>query len=237
MSNEAVGSHKRRYVPIPLDVPWFPALAVLVAVALYARLPDKFIFGTHARLYGVARWIVPGLEVVLLVALLLIHRHELELRHEVRAGLRRGMALSLIGVINAANLTSVVLLVDFLIKGGKVNGHQLIIASIDIWWTNVIVFALWFWELDRGGPAARARDPDRVADFLFPQMASPELAPAGWTPSFIDYLYLSFTNATAFSPTDTMPLTQWAKILMLIESSVSLLALVMVAARAVNILG
>jgi hypothetical protein len=100
---------------------------------------------------------------------------------------------------------------------------------------NVIVFGLWFWQLDGGGPVARRSEKRRVADFLFPQQTIPELA-ADWQPNFIDYLYVSFTNATAFSPTDTMPLSQWAKILMLVQSAAALLLAVMVAARAVNIL-
>jgi len=122
------------------------------------------------------------------------------------------------------------------VTGHKVNGHELIIAAIHIWCTNVIAFALWFWQLDSGGPVARRRRTGVPPDFLFPQQAAPEFAPPNWQPRFLDYLYLSFTNATAFSPTDTMPFTRWAKMLMLAESGASLLLLVMVAARAVNIL-
>jgi hypothetical protein len=220
---------------VPRDIPWLPALAVLVAVVLYARLPDKFIFGTHVTAYGIAHWIVPALEVGLLVALVVVGRTETRAATPSTRYLRP-MTIALIAIISAANLVSVVLLVDYLVKGGRVNGHELLVSAIDIWWTNVIVFALWFWELDGGGPLARLRDPGRARDFLFPQMTEPALAP-GWRPDFVDYLYVAFTNATAFSPTDAMPLTRWAKMLMLVESSVSLLALVMVAARAVNILG
>ena len=103
--------------------------------------------------------------------------------------------------------------------------------------TNVIVFALWFWEGDRGGPAARADADKPHPDFLFPQMQSPELASRDWEPTFLDYFYVAFTNATAFSPTDTMPLSAWAKLLMLTESVISLVTVLLVVARAVNVIG
>jgi hypothetical protein len=107
---------------------------------------------------------------------------------------------------------------------------------VQIWLTNVIVFGLWYWDLDRGGPIERRRIHHRQPDFLFPQMVTPGAAPEPWCPHFVDYLYVSFTNATAFSPTDTMPLTAWAKLLMMVQSLASLLTVVLVAARAVNIL-
>ena len=109
-------------------------------------------------------------------------------------------------------------------------------TAIQIWLTNVIVFGLWYWELDRGGPGARCRENHREPDFLFPQMSTPAAAPPSWAPRFLDYLYVAFTNATAFSPTDTLPLTAWAKVLMAIQSLASLLTVALVAARAVNIL-
>ena len=124
-----------------------------------------------------------------------------------------------------------------LLNGGKENGHQLILSGIVLWCTNVLLFGLWYWEIDRGGPPARAKgEPDR-ADFLFPQMTDPKWAPANWMPKLIDYLYVSLTNATAFSPTDTMPLTPTAKWLMSAQSLVSLVTIGLVVARAVNILG
>jgi hypothetical protein len=106
-----------------------------------------------------------------------------------------------------------------------------------LWVTNVLLFGLWYWELDRGGPVARAMNPGAKPDFLFPQMTlPPEHAPRNWMPGLIDYLYVSFTNATAFSPTDTMPLTQIAKLLMSIQALAALLTIGLVVARAVNIL-
>jgi hypothetical protein len=122
------------------------------------------------------------------------------------------------------------------LKGGKAGGHPLILAGIVLWVTNVLLFGLWYWELDRGGPIARQLDPDALPDFLFPQMTEPRLAPEGWRPIFVDYLYTSFTNATAFSPTDTMPLTPIAKVLMTVQSAAALVTVALVLARAVNIL-
>jgi uncharacterized membrane protein len=101
----------------------------------------------------------------------------------------------------------------------------------------VIVFALWYWELDRGGPAARAAARKVHPDFLFPQMTTPELVDPDWEPEFVDYLFLAFTNATAFSPTDTMPMSRWAKLAMMAQASVSVVVVALVIARAVNILG
>jgi uncharacterized membrane protein len=100
----------------------------------------------------------------------------------------------------------------------------------------VIIFALWYWEFDRGGPVSRAHAHRPYPDFLFPQMSTPDMAPSEWEPRFVDYLYLSFTNATAFSPTDVMPLSRWAKLTMLAQSAVSLITVALVIARAVNVL-
>ena len=114
---------------------------------------------------------------------------------------------------------------------------ELLLTGAAIWLTNVIVFGLWYWEFDRGGPVARAHAVKQYPDFLFPQMGSPpELTPPDWEPEFVDYLYFSFTNATAFSPTDVMPLSRWAKLTMLAQSAVSLMTVALVIARAVNIL-
>lgn len=134
-------------------------------------------------------------------------------------------------------IVSLALLVHFLILGGgRGIGTRLLIESIKVWLTNVLVFALWYWELDRGGPRVRGLPEHREPDFLFPRMSTPGCAPTHWAPHFADYLYVSFTNATAFSPTDTMPLTRGARMLMLIQALASLLTIALVAARAVNIL-
>ena len=130
-----------------------------------------------------------------------------------------------------------VLLVREILSGhaGSAAG-PLLASGAAIWATNVIAFALWYWEFDRGGPVARALGTRPYPDFQFVQMTSPQLAPPDWEPAFGDYLYLSFTNATAFSPTDVLPLSRWAKMGMTVQASVSIVTVALVVARAVNIL-
>jgi uncharacterized membrane protein len=198
--------------------------AVLAAVLLYVTLPDRYTVGPV--------WLFPLLELAMLVPLAIA----VPVRHSRETTVHRVASIALIAVVNVANVASLVLLVKSLLGGAPVVGTPLIFAAMQIWITNVIVFGLWYWELDRGGPGARCREDHREPDFLFPQMATPAAAPLYWTPHFVDYLYLAFTNATAFSPTDTLPLTSWAKILMTVQSITSLLTVVLVAARAVNIL-
>ena len=195
-----------------------------MGLILYLTLPDQLVFGP--------KWLLPSLEVALLVPLTIAspRRH-----HDEGSSVRRA-SLTLIGLVNAANVASLALLVEHLLAGGKAGGTQLILSALQIWFTNVLIFGLWYWELDRGGPGARTHPQPRAPDFLFPQNANPRLAPAGWRPSFLDYLYISLTNATAFSPTDTMPLTAMAKSLMGLQSLASLITVALVAARAVNIL-
>ena len=136
------------------------------------------------------------------------------------------------------NLAGVAELVGGILDGSdRDNGAVLLATGGALWVTNVIAFSLWFWLLDRGGPAARASGSPLAAAFAFPENATPELAPPHWWPQYPDYLYLAFTNSTALSPTDTMPLNRWAKMLMLVQSSISLVIAVMIVARAVNILG
>lgn len=203
-----------------------PALAAVVAaIVLYETLP--------AKLNVTPGWVLPVLEAALIVALLLSGRTTI--RPESRNV--RWLSLALIGVINAANAVSLVLLAHYLITGDpRMQGRPLIFSAISIWITAVLVFALWYWELDRGGPHARTTATHREPDFLFPQMTNPRAAPKTWSPAFVDYLYVSFTNQTAFSPTDTMPLTRSAKMIMLAQGAVSIVTVILVAARAVNIL-
>jgi hypothetical protein len=217
-----------------------PTLAVLGAAALYATLPARFIVGSSAGLFSVARLLVPALTVVLLLLLLAaVPRGRLGRWlglgvDRVLVG-RRILAFAVIALISAANAAAIVVLVHLLVNGAQTVASALLRASIHIWCVNVLVFALWYWELDNGGPVARRSAEAEGRDFLFPQQTLSETYPH-WQPLFLDYLYLSFTNATAFSPTDTMPLSRWAKMLMLVESAASLLLAIMVAARAVNIL-
>ena len=225
------------------ESPLWPTLAVLIAATLYATLPTRFIAGSSsAGIYGTVRWIVPALTVLLLAPLVLAvpRRRLFESAGAHVAALRltrRIASLSVIAVVSAANAASIVLLVHFLVAGAQTDARLLLRAGIHMWCMNVLVFALWFWQLDGGGPLRRrvAADPVGERDFLFPQQAGGD-AGRGWQPTFVDYLYLSYTNATAFSPTDAMPLGKWAKMLMLVESAASLLLAIMVVARAVNIL-
>jgi len=209
------------------DDPFWPAqLTILAAIGLYFALPNKLTVGPT--------WLLPVLEGVLLVGLVISTPPHREVQRHSQW--RRRLALGLTAFVSLANIVSLYLLVHYLLKGGRVGGHPLIGAGIVLWVTNVLLFGLWYWELDRGGPVARKLEPDTMPDFLFPQMTQEGISPPGWRPVFIDYMYTSFTNATAFSPTDTMPLTPMAKLLMTIQSAAALLTIALVLARAVNIL-
>jgi uncharacterized membrane protein len=196
-----------------------------VAAALQMILPQTLIQGLGFR------GLIPGLEVALIVVILIANPGQIS-REEVRL---RMIGVSLIAIITIVNMVTLAELLHALLYGTKATGRPIVYASVPIWITNIIVFGLWYWELDRGGPAARREPQHRQPDFLFPQMSTPGSAP-GWTPTFLDYLYTSFTNATAFSPTDTMPLTAWAKLLMMLQSLLSLVTVAVVISRAVNIL-
>ena len=223
------------------ESPLFPTVAILGAAALYATLPTRFVVGSSAGVFSVARWVVPALTAILLLVLLLSVPHGRLARlfdlstHRLRVG-RRIVVLTVTGIISAANGASIIWLVHLLVNGAQTQASDLLRAGIHMWCLNVIVFALWFWELDSGGPRARVEARPAERDFMFPQQLQPEPEWATWRPLFLDYVYLSFTNATAFSPTDAMPFSRWAKMLMLVEAAASLLLAIMVVARAVNIL-
>ncbi len=122
-----------------------------------------------------------------------------------------------------------------LVQGDEKSGAQLLFKALIVWNSNVITYGLWYWEFDRGGPVRRLEPDPPPPDFQFPQMDNPRLAQPGWQAEVLDYIYVSYTNSIAFSPTDVLPLTRWAKLLMLSESAVSALTVLLVAARAVNI--
>ncbi|MFF3906334.1 hypothetical protein ACFYZJ_10025 [Streptomyces sp. NPDC001848] len=204
---------------------WAVSGAVLAAVALQLLLPERLAFRPE--------WLLPSLELLLLVVLLCAFR----IRAALAASVLRAGGLTLAALVSVANGWSAAQLIRGLVRGTEgSDAGALLMTGASIWLTNVIVFALWYWEWDRGGPTARAGGHQEYPDFLFPQMQSGGLAPADWEPAFADYLYVSFTNATAFSPTDTMPLSRWAKLLMASQASISLLTVALVVARAVNIL-
>jgi uncharacterized membrane protein len=204
---------------------WPVALTVLAAVGLQLAVPDRLVL--HPL------WLLPGIELVLLAALIAANPRRINRDHR---GVRLG-SLALVVVATFANVWTAEHLIAGLLLGTEIEkAPQLLSIGGDIWLTNVIVFALWYWEFDRGGPRARANATHEYPDFQFTQMQSPDLSHEDWEPGFFDYLYLSFTNATAFSPTDTLPLSRWAKMAMLTQSVISLVTVVLVVARAVNIL-
>ncbi|MFC1430488.1 hypothetical protein ACEZDB_07390 [Streptacidiphilus sp. N1-3] len=205
---------------------WSVTCALLVAICVQLALPARLTLSPH--------WLLPALELLLMAALLVANPH---LRMERHTPLLRTLGLLLAGAVSVANGGSAVLLVRDLVQGGSgITATALLTAGAGVWLTNVIAFSLWYWEWDRGGPVARALGTHTYPDLLFPQMQQQGVAPPDWEPLYPDYLYVAFTNATAFSPTDTMPLSRWAKLLMTMQSVVSLLTLVLVVARAVNVL-
>jgi hypothetical protein len=202
------------------------ASAIVVAAALQLVLAQQF---TLIR----PRWLLPSLEIALLVTLIVLS----PLRRTRYAAQGRYVSLLLVAIISLDNGFSAVLLDMGLINGTAGNQAAPLLASAGaIYLTNVIAFGIWYWELDSGGPLARAAGTRPYPDFLFPQMTQHHLASEHWEPRFGDYLYVSFTNATAFSPTDTMPMPRWAKGLMAVQSAIALSTTALVIARAVNIL-
>jgi hypothetical protein len=209
----------RREEPI-----WHVQAAILAAIFVQVFLPKEFVVGPH---YALAVF-----EGLLLIAISLPSGRK---HHPSHAVLRRLLSLLLLVLITITNIASLALVSNALLHGAVNDGHILIYSALIIYATNVIVFGLLYWELD--GRSTRGA-PDGVRDFLFPQQSanSAETKQPGWTPTFFDYLYVSVTNATAFSPTDAMPLTYRAKLLMTVQAFTSLATIALVAARAVNIL-
>jgi uncharacterized membrane protein len=205
---------------------WPVSVSVVAVIVLQVLLPPKYTRPLPA-------FLLPALEGALLIGLAVAN----PVRIERYGRFVRAASLVLVFLITIANGASAVLLIRAILEG-KAGGHAgpLLATGASIWATNVIAFALWYWEFDRAGPVNRSLGTRRYPDLLFPQMASPQLAPPDWEPVWVDYLYFSFTNATAFSPTDVMPLAKWAKLTMLVQSAVSLAIGALVIARAINIL-
>jgi hypothetical protein len=172
------------------------------------------------------------LEVVLLGVLLALDPG----RIDDRSARVRRLTIGLIAIMAVGTVGGLGVLMKDILSGATLSGTNLLGRGGALWLTNVIVFSLWFWEFDRGGPAERAAGSGIPLSFAFPENAMPEFAAEGWTPIYPDYLYLAFTNATAFSPTDTLPVTTWAKMAMMVESIVSLVTAILVVARAINVL-
>lgn len=214
---------------------WFACSAIVVVAVLQVVLINHLSLGP--------RWLAPAAEIALLIPLAALFRVRLKhVRRAVAAGhivdyqwrVIRYLALGLIAVMMVMNFIALAELVRALLAGRSESGTTLLVDAVIIWMINIIVFALWFWGLDGGGPAVRHDEGRSTFEFLFPQALVKDAAP--FSPGFVDYLFLAFTNATAFSPTDTMPLSQRAKLLMMAQAMISLLTIAFVAARAVNIL-
>jgi hypothetical protein len=228
-----------------------PALKVRAADFWMARGAVVIVAGlqlfTSRHVTVGPRLMAPGLEIALLIPLSLAtawtHQRASRARTEehrtavlqMRMWVRR-LAIALTALVSAVNLGSLVLLVRELLVGKGGEGASLLLDAADIWITNLIAFALWFWNIDRSAPPSRGLAREGPPEFLFSAMLRDAGQSRDWTPGFIDYFYLAFTNATALSPADTLPLTARAKLLMMLEACVSLLTIVIVAARAVNIL-
>ena len=230
LPGRAMGEVEQRLVPAwrrrtDGEARWAVSVAVALAIGLQLSLPSTLAFPP--------RWLLPTIGLALLVGLLIANPR----RIDHRSARLRATSILLTGVMSIANAVSAGRLIANLLNGKATEDAGLLLRwGGAIWVTNVVVFALWYWELDRGGPAARAEGTREYPDLLFEQMATPNIAPANWEPQFVDYFYLAFTNATAFSPTDVIPLARWAKMMMLLQSVVSVSTLVLVIARAVNIL-
>ena len=204
---------------------WPMAGAIVAAIVLTVLLPEDIRLGPQ--------WALPSIEALLLVAVIAADPRSVTRRaRELRV-----LSIGLVSVLVIGALWSTALLIDDLIHGGPQtnSASDLLEAGSIVLVSNGIAFALLYWELDGGGAAQRAHRPPAHPDLAFPQQLNPRIAPPGWQPRFVDYLYLSFTNSTAFSPTDVMPLVPWAKIAMAVQAVVSLGILGLVIARAVNI--
>jgi uncharacterized membrane protein len=205
---------------------WPMAITLLVAIALPFLLPPRFSLGP--------RWIIPAFEALLLVALMVSDPGRIDRRSTAV----RALSIALVAILAAGAAVATVRLVVDLVRGGPETnspGQLLRVGSV-VWIYVIITFSFLYWELDGGGPEARARSTPEYADLAFPEHLNPRVSRPGWRPEFFDYLYLGFTDATAFSPTDVMPMARWAKLAMARQALVCLIILGLVIARAVNIL-
>jgi hypothetical protein len=202
---------------------WHAQLAMLGAVILQLLLPDRLTFGS--------RYLLITMEIILLVAMSFTTPKE-KIFQSIG---RRINVFLLIALTSIANAYSLFQIAQKLLDAHHIdNGRALIFSAVNIYLTNIIVFGLWYWEMDGGGPGRRRAIDKTEQDFLFPQSSDEAFTASLWQPTFIDYLYVSSTNAMAFSPTDTLPLTRRAKLLMLAQATLSLITIGLVAARAGN---
>jgi hypothetical protein len=203
------------------------ALAILVAGLLRGVLPDQLRSGD-------ARWVFPAVSVVLLLVLIIGDPGRIDKQQTWL----RVMTFGLIGFITLANAAAAIKLIIAIVDVSSFTNDAklLLVSGGAIWLTNVIAFGLWYWDLDRGGSAARALGSEHTPALVFPEMVHEDHVPKGWTPKFVDYFHFAFATATAFSPTDVSAIKPWAKLMMMTEEAISLVVALLVIARAVNIL-
>lgn len=215
--------------PILVEPRWPIALVVSTFIAMTVAL--RVLEPTRESLGPT--WLVPAIEIAMLMALLAAD----PARVSARAGWLRRLAIALVAALVVVALSSTAVLIADLIRGARVaeSAGPLLTSGALIWLGNCLVFGLLYWLLDSGGPLARYRGERDYPDFAFSQQMSPELAPPGWKPQFVDYLVLGLTTNTAFSPTDVMPMVAWAKLTMALQSLISLTVFGLVIARAVNV--
>ena len=208
---------------------WPPIVAVAVFIVLNLSLR---IWLPSDRAIAVP-WLLPLIEILLLVVLLLYHPSG----HDRRSLRLRPVAMVLVGCMLVAALWATIVLIDHLVNGAPQtnSGGKLLASGSLVWLGNILAFSLLYWVFDSGGPRMRRWSPRRYPDLSFPQLQDPDLAPEGWHPMYVDYLYLGFCTSTAFSPTDVMPLAHWSKLAMMLQSAISLAVIGLVIARAVNV--
>jgi hypothetical protein len=205
---------------------WPVLIAILAAIVIQHAIPLQYTV--------LPRWPLIVMELLLLAVMLVVN--PVRISRPTTVG--RWASLILTAAITVDNTASAVVLAKRILSGEVSNNAAVLLGGgAAIFVTNVIAFGIWYWELDRGGPFARRSGEKPYPDFLFPQMTDPSKAKPDWRPTFVDYLYVSFTNVVAFSPTDTMPLARWAKAMMTVQALVSTTTIALVIARAVNVLG
>jgi uncharacterized membrane protein len=213
--------------PMRIESRWPVALAIIFVLGLLELLPS--------RVRILPRWFPYLLVLALIVPMAAVRISAAKARW---LRIERIVIYLFVAIAGLLNLSALQFLLSVMLNRSKeITGLQLLSSSIALWATNVLVFSLMYWRMDRGGPESRANHMSTKFDWLFPQECAPEHVPPDWHPAFVDYLFLAFSTATAFSTTDVLPLTSRAKILMMLESTVSLVTIVTVAARAINILG
>lgn len=206
------------------ELRWPVSLATILVIALQLLLPDRLSLNFQNSILII--------EILLVLFIIISNPHRIA-QHKSHLWYS-GIVLNL--VMTISNIAGVIKLIDLLVHGKISDPKQLLFSGGSIWISNMVIFSLWYWEIDGGGAGYRFQSEKYTPDFLFTQMSNPQFAKPNWKPVYLDYFYLSLTNSSAFSPTDVLPLSRIAKSLMSIQSLISMLTLLLIVARAVNIL-